>query len=140
MAITNLQLKNAKPGMHADGNGLYLAVKEGGTKSWIFRYQLNGRRREMWLGSAAALPIVPARAEAARLRALVAAKIDPLEGSRRRAPRSAPRSSPRHVRLSPRARRSGRSPRSSSPLRSPAGGTLGTVSSGRTHSRRTPIQ
>lgn len=79
MVITTLQLKNAKPGMHADGNGLYLYVKEGGAKSWIFRYQLGGRRREMGLGAVAHVPVIPARAEAARLRALVASKVDPLE-------------------------------------------------------------
>lgn len=65
--------------MHADGNGLYLYVKDGGAKSWIFRYQLAGRRREMGLGALANLPVIPARAEAARLRALVASKRDPLE-------------------------------------------------------------
>ncbi|WP_207974429.1 site-specific integrase [Parafrankia sp. BMG5.11] len=79
MPITTLQLKNAKPGIHADGNGLYLQVKGQGTKSWIFRYQVNGRRREMGLGSASVLPIAVARAEAARLRAMVANKVDPLE-------------------------------------------------------------
>ena len=82
MAITTLQLKNAKPGMHADGNGLYLYVKDGGAKSWIFRYQIAGRRREMGLGATANLPVIPARAEAARLRALIASKIDPLEAKR----------------------------------------------------------
>jgi len=81
--ITTLQLKNAKPGMHADGNGLYLYVKDGGAKSWIFRYQIAGRRREMGLGAVAHLSVIPARAEAARLKALVANKFDPLEEKRR---------------------------------------------------------
>ena len=83
--ITTLQLKNAKPGMHADGNGLYLYVKDGGAKSWIFRYQIAGRRREMGLGAVANLPVVPARAEAARLRALIARKLDPLDEKHRAA-------------------------------------------------------
>jgi hypothetical protein len=77
--MTTLQLKNAKPGMHADGNGLYLYVKEGGAKSWIFRYQISGRRREMGLGAVANLTVIPARAEAARLKAIVANKLDPLD-------------------------------------------------------------
>jgi hypothetical protein len=42
--------------MHADGNGLYLAVTGKGAKSWIFRYQLGGKRREMGLGPVMALP------------------------------------------------------------------------------------
>jgi len=81
--ITTLQLKNAKPGMHADGNGLYLYVKDGGAKSWIFRYQIAGRRREMGLGAVSHISVIPARAEAARLKALVANKLDPLEEKRR---------------------------------------------------------
>ncbi len=81
--LTTLQLKNAKPGMHADGNGLYLYVKGGGTKSWIFRYQIAGRRREMGLGAVAHLPVISARAEAARLRALVANRVDPLDEKQR---------------------------------------------------------
>ena len=36
MPLTSLQIKNAKPGMHADGGGLYLYVKESGAQSWIF--------------------------------------------------------------------------------------------------------
>ncbi|TWB29343.1 uncharacterized protein DUF4102 [Nitrospirillum viridazoti] len=43
------------PGMHPDGDGLYLRITETGTKSWIFRYQLQGRRREMGLGRVARL-------------------------------------------------------------------------------------
>jgi len=81
--ISTLQLKNAKPGMHADGNGLYLYVKDGGAKSWIFRYQIASRRREMGLGALANLPVISARAEAARLKAMVANKLDPLEEKRR---------------------------------------------------------
>ena len=82
MTLTALEIKNAGLGMHADGNGLYLYVKGNGTKSWIFRYQIRGRRREMGLGSLAGLPTVAARAEAARLKALVAQNRDPLDVKR----------------------------------------------------------
>ncbi|MFL0357560.1 tyrosine-type recombinase/integrase [Erythrobacter sp. GH1-10] len=79
MGLTALQIKNAKPGMHSDGAGLYLCVKEGGTKSWIFRFQLAGRRREMGLGSLDVLKTVEAREEAGRLKSLVSRGIDPIE-------------------------------------------------------------
>lgn len=79
MALSTLAIKNAKPGMLSDGQGLYLYVKEGGAKSWIFRYQLNRRRREMGLGSLTGLPLLAARAEAARLKTLTACGIDPLD-------------------------------------------------------------
>ncbi len=82
MALTTLEIKNAKPGMHADGKGLYLHVRAAGTASWIFRYQLNKRRREMGLGSLSGVPVVEARARAAALKAIVAQGIDPLDDKR----------------------------------------------------------
>jgi hypothetical protein len=78
MPLTNLQIKNAPKGMHADGNGLYLAVTGKGAKSWIFRYQLGGKRREMGLGPVMALPGPEARAMVAQLKLKVANGIDPL--------------------------------------------------------------
>ena len=85
--LTALQIKNAKPGYHSDGSGLYLQVSKSGSKSWIFRYQINGRRREMGLGSAVAVPVIDARAEAHRLLRDVKQQLDPLE--RRNAARKA---------------------------------------------------
>ena len=79
MGLTSLEIKNAPAGMHSDGNGLYLCVKPSGTKSWIFRYQVNGRRREMGLGALEYLEPVKARAEAAGLKAKVSEGIDPLD-------------------------------------------------------------
>ncbi|MEY3985413.1 MAG: hypothetical protein RLZ59_858 [Pseudomonadota bacterium] len=79
MGLTSLEIKNAPAGMHSDGNGLYLCVKPSGTKSWIFRYQVNGRRREMGLGALEYMEPVKARAEAATLKAKVSAGIDPLD-------------------------------------------------------------
>ena len=79
VGLTSLEIKNASPGMHADGNGLYLFVKSAGTKSWVFRYQIHGRRREMGLGALKSLEPVRARAEAAQLKARLAAGIDPLD-------------------------------------------------------------
>ncbi len=38
------------PGYHADGGGLYLQVIDAGSKSWVFRYSMAGKRREMRLG------------------------------------------------------------------------------------------
>lgn len=79
VGLTSLEIKNAPKGMHSDGNGLYLCVKPSGTKSWIFRYQVNGRRREMGLGALEYMEPVKARAEAASLKAKVSAGIDPLD-------------------------------------------------------------
>lgn len=78
MALKNTQILSAAPGMHVDGNGLYLNVTRKGAKSWIFRYQLGGKRREMGLGSLVGLTAPEARAKAAQLKFQVANGIDPL--------------------------------------------------------------
>ena len=97
MALTNIEIKNAKIGMHADGNGLYLSVKDGGSRSWIYRYQLNGRRREKGLGAISDRPAVHARAEAARLKAVVASGIDPIDDERGRREAAALKARAEHV-------------------------------------------
>jgi integrase len=67
------------PGMYADGGGLYLQVAPTGAKTWIYRFQLQGRRRDMGLGSVAVYPLAEARRKAADARRLVAEGIDPIE-------------------------------------------------------------
>ncbi|MEH3046188.1 tyrosine-type recombinase/integrase [Sphingomonas adhaesiva] len=49
--LTALSVKNAKPGRHADGEGLYLLVKPTGAKSWLLRVQVDGKRRDVGLGT-----------------------------------------------------------------------------------------
>lgn len=66
------------PGYHADGGGLYLQVSDSGTKSWIFRYTLSGRTREMGLGSLATVTLADARKRATSYRGLLHDKIDPI--------------------------------------------------------------
>ena len=78
MSLKNTQIVSAAPGMHVDGNGLYLSVTRKGAKSWIFRYQIGGKRREMGLGSLVGLPAPEARALAAQLKVKVANGLDPL--------------------------------------------------------------
>src|SRR5262245_38591880 len=70
-----------KPGMHADGGGLYLQVTAGGA-SWIYRYMLNGRAREMGLGPLALFSLQEARAKALDARRLRHGGIDPIEARR----------------------------------------------------------
>ncbi len=39
--LTAIEVKTiAKPELHADGAGLSLKVKEGGSKSWVFRFMI----------------------------------------------------------------------------------------------------
>src|SRR5262249_31004798 len=66
------------PGMYPDGAGLYLQVTSAGARSWIFRYSLTGRAREMGLGSLNAVSLADARERAAEQRRLKSAGIDPI--------------------------------------------------------------
>ena len=70
-----------KPGRHADGGNLYLQIAQSGTKQWTFFFQLNGKQREMGLGSAApgGLTLAEAREKAIAARRLLSNSIDPIE-------------------------------------------------------------
>lgn len=48
-------------GRHLDAEGLYLLVARGGSKNWIYRYQHEGRRRELGLGGYPAVSLAKAR-------------------------------------------------------------------------------
>jgi integrase len=76
-----------EPGMYSDGAGLYLQV-QGKSRSWIFRYKVDGRGRYMGLGSARDITLRRARELAAEQRRLRAEGRDPL--AERQAQRPAP--------------------------------------------------
>ena len=77
--LSSLTVKHArKPGMLADGNGLYLQVTRANARSWIFRYYRNGKSREMGLGSLNAVSLADARLKAAACRGLLADGTDPI--------------------------------------------------------------
>jgi integrase len=77
--LTALKVERTKqPGMYADGGGLYLQVTERG-RSWIYRYMLDGRAREMGLGPLALYGLSEARAKALDARRLRHEGIDPIE-------------------------------------------------------------
>ena len=66
-------------GLIADGGGLYLQVSKSGAKSWLYKFMLNGRAREMGLGSLNAVSLADAREKAALCRSSLADGIDPIE-------------------------------------------------------------
>jgi len=66
--LTALGVKSAKPGRHADGRGLYLVVRDTGSRSWVARVQVGGQRRDFGLGSAEVVTLGDARVAAATLR------------------------------------------------------------------------
>lgn len=67
-----------EPGTYEDGDGLRLVVKPTGRKSWLLRFQLAGRRREMGLGSFPEVSLKKARQDASVKRSQLSEGIDPL--------------------------------------------------------------
>ncbi|MES2158642.1 MAG: integrase arm-type DNA-binding domain-containing protein [Pseudomonadota bacterium] len=65
------------PNVYSDGGGLYLRVRKSGTKSWLFIYMLNGKRREIGLGSVLDISLSDARRTAEQLRAIQLEGRDP---------------------------------------------------------------
>lgn len=68
--------------MHSDGGGLYLQVTEGSDgaprKSWLFRYAVAGRERQMGLGPLSDVPLAQARNRATAARELRREGKDPI--------------------------------------------------------------
>lgn len=78
-SLTAKAILTAAPGRHSDGEGLVLNVATSGRRTWFFRYQIDGRRRDLGLGSADDVSLKAARDRAAEARLQVRKGIDPLE-------------------------------------------------------------
>lgn len=69
--------KLKEPGRYADGRGLYLVVSETGRRYWQFRATLDGKRKEIGIGSAHRISLARAREIAAEWQELVWQGKDP---------------------------------------------------------------
>ena len=49
--LTNISVTNAKAGRHADGDGLYLHVRDSGSKAWVLRVMVEGKRSDFGGGA-----------------------------------------------------------------------------------------
>jgi integrase len=72
------------PGFYPDGNGLYLKIDNNGAKRWIQRIVIQGKRRDIGLGSAGLVALADAREAALENRKLARAGGDPF-ASRKKA-------------------------------------------------------
>jgi integrase len=71
-----------KPGRHPDGDGLYLQITPTAVKSWVLRYERNGRERMLGLGTLRDFSLKEARERARRARQLLADGVDPIDAKR----------------------------------------------------------
>jgi integrase len=79
MPLTALKVRHARPGRHADTHGLYLVVRDTGSRSWMLRIQHRGRRRDFGLGSANDVSLAEARIAVADYRRMIRDGLDPVK-------------------------------------------------------------
>lgn len=79
LSVLKLKKLAKSPGVYQDGGGLQLSVASSSSASWVYRYMLFGKRREMGLGPYPAISLSDAREKAAEARKLKANGIDPLK-------------------------------------------------------------
>ena len=131
--LSAAKVSKAKPGMYCGGGGLYLQATLGADgeikKSWIFRFALHGRERQMGLGSCGDVTLAQARKKATGYR----------EQSRKGSTRStrATFPGPPLWQGTPSPRASTSAPPSASRLKGPAGATPSIANSGPTRLRPT---
>jgi integrase len=78
--LTDIEVRRkCVPGMFPDGLGPYLQVTPTTTKSWIFKFALNGRNREMGLGPYPLVSLADARTRRDDARRLLLDGVDPIE-------------------------------------------------------------
>ncbi len=86
MPLTALKVRHAQAGRHADIHGLYLIVRDTGSRSWMLRMQHKGARRDFGLGPVCDVSLADARIAASDYRKMVRSGLDPVKelGLRRR--------------------------------------------------------
>ncbi len=82
-SLTARGVQTARPGRHTDGRGLMLVVKASGARSWVLRYQINGWRRDMGLGSWPEITLSMARERALAARRQIAVGENPHDEKRK---------------------------------------------------------
>jgi integrase len=80
--LSALGVKNAGPGVHADGGSLYLSVSKSGSRRWLYRYRSGARVKDLGLGDAAVIGLADARTLRDRWRKELALGRDPVEARR----------------------------------------------------------
>ena len=88
MPLNARKVETAGPGRHGDGRGLFLYVKSSGARSWVLRYQVQGRRRDLGLGAFPDVTLSMARDRAAEARRLIAEGEDPITKKQQAKPKT----------------------------------------------------
>lgn len=84
MPLTALKVINARPGRHSDMQGLYLVVRNSGSRSWVLRLQQGGKRRDFGLGAVRDVSLAEARSLVSDYRKMMRNGLDPVKEFGRR--------------------------------------------------------
>ena len=88
MPLSARKVETAGPGRHGDGHGLFLYVKPSGSKSWVLRYQVMGKRHDLGLGPFPEVSLAMARQRALEARRLIIEGEDPIAKRRQAKPKT----------------------------------------------------
>lgn len=77
--LTPRKVATAGPGKYEDGGGLRLVVSNTGAKKWVLRFTIDGKRREMGLGSFPDVGLGEAREKVTEHRKQAKDGVDPIE-------------------------------------------------------------
>ena len=88
MKLSARKVETAKTGRHGDGRGLYLYVKPTGARSWVLRYQVQGKRHDLGLGAYPDVTLAMAREKATEARRLILGGDDPIVKRRQAQPKT----------------------------------------------------
>lgn len=84
--LTASQVKAlSNPGRHRVDDGLYLRIQQGGSRQWMIRIVVSGKRRDVGLGPYPGVSLADARQKALAYRVAVAEGNDPQEEERKAA-------------------------------------------------------
>ena len=88
MKLSARKVETAGTGRHGDGRGLFLYVKPTGARSWVLRYQVQGRRHDLGLGAYPDVTLAMARQKATDARRLILDGDDPITKRRQAQPKT----------------------------------------------------
>lgn len=88
MKLSARKVETAGVGRHGDGRGLFLYVKPTLARSWVLRYQMQGRRHDLGLGAYPDVTLAMARQKATDARRLILEGDDPIAKRRQAQPKT----------------------------------------------------
>ena len=83
MSLTSAKIRTLKPSDKpfkvSDSHGLYLRVKQGGSRHWYLKYRISGKESRIALGTYPAISLSDARQQREGIRKMLALNINPVQ-------------------------------------------------------------